>query len=167
MKASIKSFKMLKFLLITLPFSQISFSQAPKNLQPLKAETTGELVANKSFIFLVTTVLPTGGAARQLTSYYDIKITKDTLISNLPYFGRAYSAPIGTTDGGINFTSAKFEYTISDRKKGGWDILIKLKDQDDFKQMSFTVFDNGSASLNINSNNRDPISFNGYIAENR
>ncbi|HTE29828.1 MAG TPA: DUF4251 domain-containing protein, partial [Chryseolinea sp.] len=62
----------------------------------------------------------------------------------------------------INFTSVSFDYKYSQRKKG-WDLTIKPKDANGIQDLSFTIFDNGTASLRVNSINRQPISFNGYL----
>jgi hypothetical protein len=110
-------------------------------------------------------VSPMRGATRQLTSYYDITVSRDSLVSYLPYFGRAHVEPRDPTNIGFNFTSTKFEYTKTTTKKGGSDILIKPKDYTEVQNLSFRIFDNGSASLQVNSLNRDPISFQGYITE--
>jgi hypothetical protein len=84
---------------------------------------------------------------------------------DVPYFGRAYTAPMDPTKGGIQFTSTKFEYKETKRKKGGWEILIKPKDTQDVSQMVLTVSETGFASLQVISNNRQPISFSGYVDE--
>ena len=117
----------------------------------------------KRFTFDVRTVLPTSGSARQVSgSGYNIKLQGDTLHSNLPYFGRAYSAPMGS-DAGYTFTSTKFEYTVNDRKKGGWEVSIKPKDVSNVRELLLTVSENGSAVLQALSNNRQPISYNGDV----
>jgi len=122
------------------------------------------LVEGRQFIFHAQTALPSTGSSRQLTSEYDLKVLKDSLISYLPYFGRAYSAGYGATDGGLNFTSTKFDYKASRRKKGGWDISIKPSDVRDFREYSLSVSDNGYGTLRALTNNRQPISFSGYIS---
>jgi hypothetical protein len=109
-------------------------------------------------------VIPSSGRQRILTSEYTVTVRKDSIISDLPYFGRAYTAPIGTTDGGIKFTSVDFGYAINPRKKGGWEVNIKPRDGQDVQNMAFTIYGNGKAYLSINSNNRQAISFNGHIS---
>ena len=126
---------------------------------------TQRLVDSQQYIFHAQTVSPMNGRQRFLTTDYTIKVSKDTIITDLPYFGRAYSAPINPSDGGIQFTSTSFEYKVTPRKKGGWDITIQPKDARDVQQMILTIFDNGKADLRVNSNNRQPISFNGYITD--
>ena len=85
MKNSGMIFKASKFILIALfAFSQISFAQNATTLQPVKALTTAELVSNRSFTFVPSTALPVSGSARQLNPYYILKISKDTVVSDLP-----------------------------------------------------------------------------------
>jgi hypothetical protein len=122
-------------------------------------------VESKRFIFHAQTALPTSGRSRQLTGDYDLRLFSDSLVSNLPFYGRAYSVPYGSGDGGFNFTSTKFDYTATPGKKKGWNISIKPKDVTDFREFSLSVSDNGYGTLQAFSNNRQPISFTGYITE--
>lgn len=132
-----------------------------------KQEVIKSLIESKQYVFKAQTALPSRGRTRPLNTEFDLRVSGDSLISYLPYFGRAYSAPINPSQGPLNFTSTDFDYKVSDRKKGGWDIDIRPKDVQDPRQMSLRVFDNGSASLTVTSNNRQPISFNGFITEKR
>jgi hypothetical protein len=127
--------------------------------------TTQQIVESKNYIFKAESVNPPRGRVRQLTSDYDLVVTGDTVIAYLPYFGRAYSAPINPSEGGIKFTSADFEYTVEKKKKRSWEILIRPKDNRDVQELYLTIFDNNKASLRVNSLNRENISFNGYIIE--
>jgi hypothetical protein len=119
----------------------------------------------KSYVFVAQTVQPTSGRLRQLTSTYRLEVKVDTVIADLPYFGRAYTAPIDPSKGGINFTSTDFEYTNTPRKKGGWSILIKPKENVDARQLILDISANGYANLQVISNNRQAISFSGYVQE--
>ena len=122
------------------------------------------LIDAKRYVFIAQSATPMGGRFVQLTSDYDLKIRPDSVISYLPYYGRSYSAPLDPTQSGIQFTSTDFEYTQKARKKGGWDIVIKPKDVRDPRQLSLTVSEGGNATLQVVSNDRQAISFSGYIA---
>ena len=124
-----------------------------------------DLVKNKGYKFLAQSANPSRGGLRQLDPGYEVIITKDSLQSYLPYFGRTYNAPLDPSQSGIQFTSTDYEYTVKDRKKGGWDVQVKPKDYKDVRILQFSIFDNGSASLIVTSNNRESISFNGRIEE--
>ena len=128
-------------------------------------ETVKSSIESKRFIFHAQTALPTSGRSRPLTTEYDLRVAPDSLVSNLPFYGRAYSVPYGSGDVGFNFTSTKFEYTVTPGKKKGWDISIKTKDVTDFREFSLSLSDNGYGTLQALSNNRQPMSFTGYITE--
>ena len=81
------------------------------------------LIESKRFTFKVQTVLPISGSITQATGEYEIRLYGDSLISYLPYFGRAYSAPMPGESGGFNFTSTKFEYKIKVKKKYRFNFL--------------------------------------------
>ena len=123
-----------------------------------------KIVDSGEFVFRAQTALPLSGTTRQLTSDYDLKVSKSAVISYLPFFGRAYSISYGAPDGGFNFTSKDFDYSFSSRHKGGWDISIKPKDVADFREFSLSISRNGYGTLQVMTNNRQPISFTGYIA---
>ena len=162
--------KYFKILFITC-FSVIIFSDcltAQKNSEDKsdsKKPAIKNMVDSQHFIFVAQSVTPLRGQFRNLTSLYDVKISKDTMVSYLPYFGRAYIAPLNPSEAGLDFTSTNFSYSASPHKKNGWDVMIKPKDKTDVQQYLFTIYDNGSANLNVTSSSRDPISFNGYIKE--
>lgn len=121
-----------------------------------------KLIASKNFVFKAQTVLPQRGGMRQLTSDYDLRLFGDSVVSFLPFFGRAYVAPIGSDEGGIKFTSTDFTYDVTTGKKG-WDITILPKDTRDVRQLFLSVSANGYARLQVVSNNREGIAYNGYI----
>ena len=133
-----------------------------------KSSSIKSMIETKRFVFKVQSVLPTSMPMRQLTGddYY-VHLFGDSLVSYLPYFGRSYTAPLPGAPGGYNFTSKDFEYTGKNKKKGGWDVVIKPKDVKDLREFNLTVSENGYASLRALSNNRQLITYNGYLAEAR
>jgi hypothetical protein len=156
--------KAVLFLLLTGTMLPVAL-QAQKK-EDKKAQISN-MVESRDYVFKAQTALPTSGRTRQLNSDFDLRISKDTIISYLPYFGRAFTAPVNPSEGPLNFTSTDFDYTITNKKKGGWDIVIMPKDRQDPRQMALSVFENGSASLTVTSNNRQPIAFNGFITAKR
>jgi hypothetical protein len=103
------------------------------------------------------------GAARYLTSRYDVVVKKDTVNCYLPFFGRAFQAPMDPSKGGIQFRSTNFSYTVTPKNNNQWDVTIKPNDYGDVQQLYFNIFSNGTASLNVVNTHRDPISFTGHV----
>ncbi len=133
--------------------------------QDKDASSIQQAIETKNFIFKASSATPQRGRMRQLTSEYELVVRPDTIISFLPYFGRAFTAPINPSDGGIKFTSTDFTYAAGEKKKSRWEIQINPKDVSDVTTLYLTIFDNGSASLRVNSLNRTAISFNGFVEE--
>lgn len=159
--------KALLFLSLTaIPgWNILSAQQAKKEKQAPKDNGIEKKVQDKQYTFIAQSASPMRGSIRQLSPGYDLRVAGDSVIAYLPYFGRAYTAPDNLTGGGIKFTSIKADYQVKARNKGGWDITIKPKDASDVQQLNLTVFQNGSASLQVTTTNRQPISFNGYIMQ--
>src|SRR5699024_10364446 len=87
-----------------------------------------EIVQQQHFIFKARRALAQNGFSKDLMSDYSLQISPDSIIADLPYYGRAYRAPIDPTEGGISFTSTHFSYQIQEGKKGGWNIEIIPKE---------------------------------------
>lgn len=121
-------------------------------------------VESKNYIFKAQTASPQRGRLVNLTSEYDLTVSGDSIVAFLPYFGRAFTAPVPGSEGGIKFTSTNADYTMT-AKKGKWEIVIRPKDVADIQELYLDIFDNGTANLRVNSVNRTAISFNGYIRE--
>ncbi len=137
------------------------------------AETGGQLadmermVGVPDFTFKATYAYPTGFHHLYLSPTYDVKVVRDTIESCLPYYGRAYTAPIDPREGGYRFTSTSFEYRVRHgRKKDSWEAVITLHDLDRPIKFHFNIWGNGKAWLNVTDVNRQSISFQGEIAAN-
>jgi len=153
----------LVFLCFGLTYAQSS-GQATQTKEASKTTRIKNWVDSQNYVFKARSAQPMSGNTRQLTSEYDLTVTKTVIDCYLPYFGRAYAAPIDPSQGGIKFSSKDFTYQATPKKKGGWDVLIKPKDARDVQQMSLSISENGYASLQVTSTNRQPISFSGVIA---
>jgi len=146
----------------------VSNGQQSKNeKKEEKKKEMSSLINSRNYVFEAQKALPSSGRQVNLTTLYDLRVGADTITSYLPFFGRAYVAPVNPTEGGIKFTSTSYSYNVKDRKKGGWDITIVPNDTKDVRQMYLTVSDDGYASLNILSNNRSSISYNGIVRAKR
>jgi hypothetical protein len=131
-----------------------------------KANAVKGKIDAQNYTFNAEYALPMRGGQKYLTSDYDLRITKDSVIAYLPYFGRVYmSAPITPEENGIMFTSTKFSYKVDPKKKGGWIITITPANVKYVAKLLLDVSPNGAASLSATSNYRDEITFTGYMKE--
>lgn len=146
--------------------------------------TTAKIVAEKNYVFVATMAIPlnsvdinnvlrqlpgnTGGGNINLNgNNYTVSVTGDSVVSYLPYYGRSFTAPIGNDENGYKFTTTKFNYQLTKRKKGGWNVAISPKDIKDNVRMDLNISENGYATLYVISNNKQSITYNGYLSENK
>lgn len=146
--------------------------------------TTRRIVDEKTYTFVATSAAPlnasdinnvmskmagvsNAGNINLTGSNYDLRLTKDSVVAYLPFFGRSYTAPVNNTESGFKFTSKDFTYNVTKRKRGGWDIKIGTKDVQDRPQMTLSISESGYATLSMVSNNKQSITYNGYLAENK
>ncbi len=166
-------------LILSLVFLSIGF----QSFAQTNKETTVKIVADKNYTFVANTAMPManndisrvlsmmpgaqGGSTINLTgSQYDVRVTKDSVVAFLPYYGRSYSAPLDPSEGGIKFTSKDFTYTESKNKKGAYTIQINTKDvKRENYRFTINISTNGYAQLTASSVNKQPIIFNGYLNE--
>lgn len=129
---------------------------------PLDSTALKNMIDSQNFVFIARYVNPWNGRKRDLTTGYELSVSKDSLISYLPFFGRGYTAPISPSDVDFDFISTKFTYTVTPARRG-WNISIKTQDQTYLRELYFRIFDNANASLNVTSMDRSAISYDGYI----
>lgn len=122
-----------------------------------------EKVENRNYTFVAQRAFPMGGRSINITYNYSLKVSNDTITAYLPYFGRAYTAPMSSDDNGIKFTSTDFEYSTSEKNKGMWDIRIKTNDNQKRYQLSLSIGEKGDATLNVQDTHRQAITFYGQI----
>ena len=134
-------------------------------LAPIKGISQGsvkEMVDSKRFVFQAQSMTPLKGSMRTLSPGYTMKVSPDTITSDLPYAGRAFQASYGSTDGGMKFKATDFDYTVKE-KKNGWTINIITKKITGSPRVMISVFDNGNATIVISSTDRDSITYYGVI----
>lgn len=131
-----------------------------------KQETINQMtekIESRNYTFVPQTALPMGGRSINLSYSYALKVSNDTIDSYLPYFGRAYTAPSPMDEGGVKFVSTDFDYSISDKKKGSWDVKINVKNNQKLYNLNLQIGDTGNATLTVSETSKQPITFYGKI----
>ena len=130
-----------------------------------RQKSIASAIKTQDFVFNAQSILPAYGYSRQLSGGYDLHIAPDKLVSFLPYMGRIYTPPVDPAEGPLRFTSTDFVYAEQPQKKGGWSISIKPKDVRTVREFMLNVSEDGYATLQVSGNDRQPVTFYGYITE--
>lgn len=159
----------------------ITFFNSCETQSNIAPEQVNNLIQNKEFTFMaekanptnydvvkVLNSLPNSSASQilNLDSGYTLEIKKDEVIAQLPYFGKMYNPTYSTGKDSYRFTSKDFSMTEVSGKKGSTIFTILPKDQQNIRRMDLEVYQNGKAYLSIDSNDRQQISYDGYIMQN-
>lgn len=131
----------------------------------VSGEALDKSIAEKQFTFKAQSASPLGGGQIPLNTYYSLRIAGDSLISQLPYFGRSFVPVMNPQDNGYFFTATNYSYQVDNKGKGGYAITIKPTDEAKVQQMYLTISRSGYANLQVISNQRQQISYRGIIEQ--
>ncbi|ACU06593.1 hypothetical protein FIC_00118 [Flavobacteriaceae bacterium 3519-10] len=111
---------------------------------------------------------PNSSSSRMLTlDYgYTVQIRKSEVKVELPYFGRSFTPSYDTTKSSYRFTSKDFNISQRDGKKGSVVYTILPNDQPNVQKITVEVYPQGKAYVAVSSNDRQGISYDGYIMAN-
>ena len=155
----------LLFLVFMLGF-QPGFAQkrTGKEHKAQKAIEIKTLIESGEYVFIARSATPLSGRKVDLTSEYNLKIKGDSVESWLPYFGRAYQASYGDTDGGIKFKQkvTELKTTCNEQKKRCEVSFVADTPQDTYR-MQLSVGWSGYGNLSVTSNHRQTISYYGML----
>lgn len=159
--------KTILFLTLAVITSTGLFAQETKAQKKQdKAAQIKSLIDSRNYVFVAQNAFPMGGRMRNITPDYNLTVSADSVVSYLPFFGRAYtSTDYGASKSPLDFKTKSFDYDAKPGKKDGWSITIKPKDNKGVQSMNLTVSSEGYASLQVTSTDRSAMSFNGYITE--
>lgn len=154
--------KLVTIILVAFISTQ-AFAQDKKNKKVSNDLELRNMLDSQRFVFVPSSITPQRGRTRYLDGYFDLRLKNDSLISYLPFFGRADIAPISADDYGIRFTSTDFEYSYKPAKKRSYEVTMKVRDNSNSNKFFLIVYDNLTASLIVTGNFRDQVTFRGYI----
>lgn len=156
MRTSIKMMAVVMTLIIT---SCSTTKTTPETINEVKTK-----VSTQNFKINVNKAIPLRMRPVYLTSAYDFTLKGDSAFAYLPYYGVAQSAPYGSTEGGIKFAEPISEYKYTENSKKRYhNISFKVQSGAYNYQVRIDVFENGNTTLNINSYQRDGITFYGEM----
>ncbi|MEN8125877.1 MAG: DUF4251 domain-containing protein [Bacteroidota bacterium] len=165
----------MKKLVLAILFIAFIFpvnAQTKKELKKEKAEKeytkTKTLIDSGIFIFNADWATTQKGNRISLIGNPNfLKIDKENAIADLPYFGVSQSPSVGMTDGGgIAFEGLINDYVVeyNDKKQK---VIIKFSTNNKTENFNVTlaVYKSGNANLDIISNSRNSISYDGKVSK--
>jgi hypothetical protein len=105
---------------------------------------------------------PISGRARYVLSDFMLEVRGDTLLSYLPYFGRAYDVPYGGGKG-MNFVAPITHYQSAKSSNGTTEISMMVDNDEDILQYRLKIFNSGKTNIDVESQKRETISYSGTM----
>ena len=100
---------------------------------------------------------------KSMTTDFFLELNGDTLVSYLPYLGQVHQAPMTSPSIGLNFEMPVLRYAVSRPKTNYSRIEMNVRTQEDVYQYVVDVYDTGEAHISVLPQNRDAVSFDGYV----
>ena len=161
---------MKKIFLYLLPLVMLCAACATTEEARQRKQAQKEFVAQRirqqindmRFHIFVDMMHPTGYPARHLTSAYSLEVKDGTIISYLPYMGRAYNVPYG---GGkaLNFQEKISRSEVTQTQADRYQIVIDVTNDEDTYRYIIDTFDNGSTTIYVFARERESIIFSGRM----
>lgn len=126
------------------------------------ARTVREAVDSRHYTVEFNRMMPRRFPVRTLDYGYSLRISGDSVYSNLPYMGRAYNVPYGGGDG-LNFSGLLRSYRVMKRTADCTVVEMQYVCAEDTYDYLLSIYDNGGASLSVLARERDGISFTGNM----
>ena len=156
-----------KYFFAILPvFILLSIDGSAQQTDQEKRDVIKTLVGSKDFHFIAQSATTMKGNTIELTSDYGIKIMTDSISADLPFFGTAYEANFGGSDGGIKLNTTQFSYKSDSTKKGAWNIDITPTGNTSVRRISMNITPAGYCTVRVSTTNQQPISYYGRLSDN-
>ena len=126
------------------------------------AQSVEKALAERRYTVSINTVYPRSGRVVNVSPDYSLEVKGDTLVSYLPYFGRAYNVPYGGGKG-YNFTAPITDYQATKNRKGNTRITFRTYNEEDIITFMLDIFPNGNATIDVTAREREPISYSGQM----
>ncbi len=173
---------MKKYISLIYILGFIFFFQSCSSQNTGDSKTTDLLINSQEFTFHaeranptnydvinIMNSMPNSTSTRilQLNGNYTVELRKNKLEVTLPYFGRLFNPTYGNTSGNsYRFTSKDYTVNKSQNKKGNWIVRVKPNDVNNVDEIIIEVYKNGKAFTSVRSNDRQPISYDGFVSKN-
>ena len=156
---------LVSMMLVCSAWVMLSGCVSPEERAARAAEQAAKVTAAlkaRDYKISVDRMFPMKGSSKSVSYGYSVEVRNDSLISYLPYIGGAYNVPYGGGKG-LNFKERISSYKESQKNNGQRQIEINVMNEEDTYVYTLKVYDNGSSSIDVQSRQRDHISYSGQM----
>ncbi|SRX76181.1 DUF4251 domain-containing protein [Aequorivita antarctica] len=162
MKTSNLLFAVLFYFILVSALAQEKDIKASTSQETENTSNIENLLNSKTFEFVANTAFPISGTPKNLVgSGYSVTFSPEKIVSNLPFYGRAYGGMALGRDKGMRFQGKPKNFTIEKNKE--YKVNTTVNDEGNTYLIALSVNDSGYASLTISSNDRGTISYQGEV----
>ena len=156
-----RHFVLFAFTLIIAACSSLSSAERAERAAKV-AQSVEKALAERRYTVSINTMLPRRGKVVNVSPDYSLEVKGDTLVSYLPYFGRAYNVPYGGGKG-LRFKAPITGYFVDSTHRNRHIIYIDAVDTEDSYSYIITLFDAGNAAVSVTPRQRSHIEFTGHF----
>ncbi len=127
-----------------------------------KQEEMLQLINSRHFVTPMRVMHSNMVGSKTIDFGYGVTVKGDTIISYLPYMGRAHNLAYGN-DEGLNFVGTITEYRIERSMKDAYTVQLLAASPNTLYIYTFLVYDDGNVQLSVTSRDKEAIGFNGSI----
>ena len=137
-------------------------SQGGRSTDPALEAAVKAKIESGQYRVDVDRITPRKGRTFSLTTPYNIRISRDSIYSYLPYFGESYSPVMGRQDGLI-FDGPITGYKVTEGKRGAINVEFSARTFEDRYDYSLSVYPNGTSYLTVSPDRKSSVSFDGKL----
>jgi hypothetical protein len=139
-----------------------SSQRSASQVDPAVEAAVRSAIESGQFTIEVHTAMPRWGGSISLVHPFQVTLDATRVDSQLPYFGRSFSAvPIGWE--GLRFEGHMTRLRITDGRNGSKEIRFMVRAPSDTYDFRISVFMNGNSSITVMPMRRQSIDFLGRL----
>ena len=127
------------------------------------AQKVMSALADRHYKITITQAYPQRGGSVNVSRDFFLEVKGDTLVSNLPFFGRAYRSLYGGTEKGLNFTETIRTYEQLKSMAGVLRFRMRVRNEEDSYVFTVEISSGGRASIRVQAMERDDMRFDGDL----
>ena len=151
------------FIVAVSIFMSCATQQERAERRELMRKAVTEAVAKREMRIEIISMNAMRYGNRNVGVDFFLELHGDSVRSYLPYLGVAHQAPMMSPGIGLNFDTRAISIKESHPKADLSRLEIDLRTSEDRYSYTVELYDSGKAYIHVNSQHRDPISFDGEL----